>query len=219
MSSPGQSVERAAILAIGDEVLRGEVMNGNAGYLADRLFELGFDLGEQVVTSDDPTDIRAALVRLRAEHDLILSTGGLGPTEDDRTVDVVSDLLGVGSPADEASLAAMKARFSTHGFELTPNNLRQVRVPEGAEALPNRAGIAPGFRIDIGGADAYFMPGIPREMERIFKDEVAPRLGTRAAARGVPNPAVRTWHIAWRGCCRGCRTRPCTFEPPPPRTT
>ena len=128
MSSPVHG-PRAALLAIGDEVLRGEVANGNAAYLSERLFELGFELGEHVVVSDDPTDIRTALVRLRATYDVIIATGGLGPTEDDRTVDVVSDLLGVDSPAHAASLEAMKQRFSTHGFELTPNNLRQVRVP------------------------------------------------------------------------------------------
>src|SRR3954447_10967042 len=132
MSSPGgvgQKTQRVALLAIGDEVLRGEVANGNGTFLADRMFEIGFELAEQIVVSDEPAAIRAALVRLRASMDVIVATGGLGPTEDDRTVDVVADLLGVDSPAHPASLDAMKQRFSTHGFELTPNNLRQVRVP------------------------------------------------------------------------------------------
>src|SRR5947207_15605496 len=114
MSSPqGRQVktQRAALLAIGDEVLRGEVANANGSFIADRLFESGFEVVEQVVVSDDPVDIRAALVRLRAQVDVIVATGGLGPTEDDRTVDVVADLFGTGTVPDEPSLGAMKKRF------------------------------------------------------------------------------------------------------------
>jgi nicotinamide-nucleotide amidase len=202
MSSPGNGplkTQRAALLAIGDEVLRGEVANTNGTFLADRLFEAGFELVEQVVVSDEPHAIREALVRLRTTMDVIVATGGLGPTEDDRTVDVVADLFGTGTVADEPSLGAMKKRFSTHGFELTPNNLRQVRIPVGAKALPNSAGIAPGFVVRLGGADAYFLPGVPREMERMYLDQVAPRLGVRMAEAGVPRAAVRTWHVYGMG--------------------
>ena len=74
-------------------MLRGEVSNTNAAFIAERLFEAGYELAEQLVVSDDPQSIRTALVRLRAEMDVIIATGGLGPTEDDRTVDVVAELL------------------------------------------------------------------------------------------------------------------------------
>jgi nicotinamide-nucleotide amidase len=191
--------QRAVLLAIGDEVLRGEVANSNGTFIADRLFEAGFSVVEQAVVSDDPVDIRATLVRLRATADVIVATGGLGPTEDDRTVDVVADLFGTGTVPDEPSLGAMKKRFATHGFELTPNNLRQVRIPVGAKALPNSAGIAPGFVVRLGGADAYFLPGVPREMERMFLDQVAPRLSVHMAEAGVPRAAVRTWHVYGMG--------------------
>jgi nicotinamide-nucleotide amidase len=186
-------------LAIGDEVLRGEVANSNGTFIADRLFEAGFEVAEQVVVSDEPRAIRAALVRLRAEMDVIIATGGLGPTEDDRTVDVVADLFGTGTVPDEPSLGAMKKRFSTHGFEMTPNNLRQVRIPVGAKALQNSAGIAPGFVVRLGVAEAFFLPGVPREMERMYLDEVAPRLERRMAEAGTPRAAVRTWHIYGMG--------------------
>ena len=99
MSSPRATVQRAALLAIGDEVLRGEIGNTNAAFIAERLFEAGIELAEHVVVSDDPQALRSALVRLRAEVDIIIATGGLGPTEDDRTVDVVADLLGTGTVA------------------------------------------------------------------------------------------------------------------------
>jgi len=190
---------RAALLAIGDEVLRGEIVNANAAFISERLFELGIEIVEHVVISDDPTAIRGALLRLRATTEIVIATGGLGPTEDDRTVDVVADLLGVDSPAHPASLESMKQRFSTHGFEMTPNNLRQVRVPEGGEALPNAAGIAPGFRINLGGAEGYFMPGVPREMNKIFTDEVVPRLRARMVETSAGPRAVRTWHVYGMG--------------------
>lgn len=193
------AVQRAALLAIGDEVLRGEISNTNAAFLAERLFEMGFELVEHAVVSDDPRVIRAALVRLRAEVDVVVATGGLGPTEDDRTVDVVADLLGTGTVADEPSLGAMKKRFATHGFEMTPNNLRQVRVPVGAQALQNTAGIAPGFLIRFGTVEAYFLPGVPREMEKMFQEEVVPRLTRRMTEAGGPPPAVRTWHVYGMG--------------------
>src|SRR5262252_583473 len=199
MSSPGAKVQRVGLLAIGDEVLRGEISNTNAAFLSERLFEAGFDIAEHAVFSDDPQAIRRALVRLRAEVDIVVATGGLGPTEDDRTVDVVADLLGTGTVADEPSLGAMKKRFATHGFELTPNNLRQVRVPVGAQALPNTAGIAPGFLVRLGTVEAYFLPGVPREMEKMYTDEVAPRLSRRMAELGGPPPAVRTWHVYGMG--------------------
>jgi nicotinamide-nucleotide amidase len=199
MSSPHAKTQRATLLAIGDEVLRGEVSNSNGVFLAERLFEAGFELAEQIVVPDEPRAIRAALVRLRTDMDVVIATGGLGPTEDDRTVDVVADLFGTGTVPDEPSLGAMKKRFATHGFEMTPNNLRQVRIPVGAKALPNSAGIAPGFVVRLGAGEAYFLPGVPREMERMFLDEVAPRLQRRLAEYGTPPPVVRTWHVYGMG--------------------
>lgn len=220
----------AAVLAIGDEVLRGEVTNGNAAFLSDRLFELGFALTEHLVVADEPAAMRAALLRLASRADVLLVTGGLGPTEDDRTVDVVCGLLGVGAVTHEPSLVAMRDRFTRLGFELTPNNLRQVRVPAGALALSNGVGIAPGFRVRLpagelggvgwadgrvdedGGAsvavpegswrrsatDAYFLPGVPREMERIFNDHIAPALAA-AGGPAIARQAVRTWHVLGMG--------------------
>jgi len=200
MSSPRRGPPRAALLAIGDEVLRGEILNANAAFLSERLFELGLDLREHRTVSDDPLAIRAALVQLRTEADVIIATGGLGPTEDDRTVDVVCDLLGLEAETHAPSLEAMKQRFSTHGFELTPNNLRQVRVPVGAEAFQNAAGIAPGFCVDLGGGTkGFFCPGVPREMERLFSDAIRPRLAVLAAEADLKPPLVRTWHVYGMG--------------------
>jgi nicotinamide-nucleotide amidase len=189
----------AAVLAIGDEVLRGEVADSNAAFLSGRLFDAGYQVRAHRVVSDTPADIRAAILGLAGEASVIVATGGLGPTDDDRTVDVVCELLGVGTVEHAPSLFAMKQRFSAHGFEMTPNNLRQVRIPEGAQAFANPAGIAPGFSVHIGDAEAYFLPGIPREMESIFTTECMPRLAKRLEQHGVPRAAVRTFHIYGMG--------------------
>jgi nicotinamide-nucleotide amidase len=188
-----------AILAIGDEVLRGEVANTNAVFLSDLLFDAGYDVRVHRVVSDEPEDIRTALESLAREVAVIVATGGLGPTDDDRTVDVVCSLLGVGTTEHAPSREAMQRRFAAHGFELTPNNMRQVRVPEGATAFVNSAGIAPGFCIPIGAAEAYFLPGIPREMESIFVPHCMPRLIQRMTDLGVAKAAVRTFHVYGMG--------------------
>jgi nicotinamide-nucleotide amidase len=197
-----RSVATAVILAIGDEVLRGEIVNSNAAWLADRLFDLGYRIQEHRVISDDVSDIRQTLERLSsglAAVDVLVATGGLGPTDDDRTVDVVSGLLGVDPVTHAPSLEVMQRGFAARGFQLTPNNLRQVRVPAGARPLPNGTGIAPGFAVTLGQAQAFFLPGIPREMHRIFHDHIAADLARRQAERGLPPAAVRTFHVYGMG--------------------
>ena len=184
-----------AVLAIGDEVLRGEVVNGNAAFLSDRAFGLGLVPGEHAVVADDPAAMVAALHRLCDAHHIVFVTGGLGPTDDDRTVDVVSQMLGVSPVVHGPSRQNMRDLFAQHNFTLTPNNERQVRVPEGVEVLSNAVGLAPGFCVNIGNATAFFMPGVPREMNRIFDDHVAPRVQAAVVAVGGMPTLVRTWHV------------------------
>ena len=198
-SSAGPQVRTAALVAIGDEVLRGEIINSNAAFLADRLFDLGFVLRSQEVVSDEPGDIRGCLSRLCDEVDVLICTGGLGPTSDDRTVDVVAAMGGSDPVVHEPSRQVMERGFAARGFELTPNNLRQVRVPAGSEALSNAVGLAPGFAVALGRAQAFFLPGIPREMKRIFADHVEPRLQKEQLVLGGPLPAVRTFHVFGMG--------------------
>jgi nicotinamide-nucleotide amidase len=197
--TPKAAPGTAAVLAIGDEILRGEIANSNAAFLSERLFDAGYEVRVHHAVSDRPAEIRAALEQLAREVSVIVATGGLGPTEDDRTVEVVCDLLGVAAVEHGPSLDAMKQRFSAHGFAMTPNNLRQVRVPAGAQAFSNAAGIAPGFCTTIGQAEAYFLPGIPREMESIFGTHCMPRLIDRLGKHGVAKAAVRTFHVYGMG--------------------
>jgi nicotinamide-nucleotide amidase len=196
----------AALLAIGDEVLRGEVINSNGAFLGDALFDLGLVLREHRVISDDVADIRSTLLALTGPSsaggvDVLIATGGLGPTDDDRTVDVVSGLLPGAPPPliHEPSRQKMEQAFVARGFALTPNNLRQVRTPHGAEPLANAVGLAPGFRVALGHAQAFFLPGIPREMQRIFADHIRPFLLDLQTRAGRPRAAVRTFHVYGMG--------------------
>jgi nicotinamide-nucleotide amidase len=140
---------------------------------------------------------------LRAFHDaagradLILVSGGLGPTEDDLTVDVLAEAAGVGVVSDASSLERMERRFARAGFALTPNNLRQVRVPAGAEVFPNPAGVAPGFAVRLGAATVFVMPGVPRELQAIFEQSVGGRVEALAATG--PRIAKRIYRCFGKG--------------------
>lgn len=188
-----------AVLAIGDEVLRGEIVNGNAAFLSDQAFALGLRPGEHAVVADDPAVMEATLRRLAGSHAVVLVTGGLGPTEDDRTVDVVSGMLGVAPVIHQPSYEAMRARFERHNFHVTPNNERQVRVPGGADALANRVGLAPGFHAKVASSDMFFFPGVPVEMHAIFADHVAGRLRQIVKEAGGRATLVKTWHVYGMG--------------------
>ncbi len=188
----------AEILTIGDELNRGEIVDTNSAWIAERLTELGLHVRWRTSTTDDEGDMEAAFRQAGARAKVIVCSGGLGPTDDDRTVDVVSRVVGVAPAIDEFHHQKMRERFASRGFELTPNNLHQVRVPAGADVLHNRAGLAPGFRVRLDGADLYCTPGVPREMKSIWEHEIAPRL---ASARGgdFPSTARRVWRVAGMG--------------------
>lgn len=166
----------AALLCIGTELARGEIVNTNASHLAAELTTLGFDVDEIVVVDDDHGRIVGSLARLAADHELIVATGGLGPTTDDLTTVAVASALGVGLERHEPSIDAIRRRFEKIGRPMSPSNEKQADFPVGAEVLPNPVGTAPGFAVTLGRARAFFLPGVPREMKRLFSDHVAPRV-------------------------------------------
>jgi nicotinamide-nucleotide amidase len=184
------------IVTIGDELNRGEIVDTNSSWLAERLSALGAYVRWRTSVTDDAADMTAALKTAAGRAQIVVTSGGLGPTDDDRTVDVVSALAGVEPVQDPAHFDKMQERFAKRGFRLTPNNLRQVRVPSGAEVLANGPGLAPGFGVTVGSARLYSMPGVPREMKSIFEEHVAPRV---AAAVGGAVPLRRTWRVAGMG--------------------
>jgi nicotinamide-nucleotide amidase len=166
----------AAILSIGTELTRGELVNTNAPWLAAQLTELGFDLVAVDTVKDARADIVAALKRLSATSKVLVVTGGLGPTTDDITSECVAEAMGVKLARHEASLDAIRRRFEKLGREMSPSNEKQADFPEGADVLPNANGTAPAFAVFLGDCRAFFMPGVPREMKAIYETLVAPRL-------------------------------------------
>ncbi|MGZ3424701.1 MAG: competence/damage-inducible protein A [Polyangiales bacterium] len=170
----------AAILCIGTELTRGELVNTNASWLADRLTAEGFVVEEIETIADDRGTIVETLRRLATRHRVIVTTGGLGPTTDDLTTACAAEAAGVELQRNEASLEAIRRRFATLGREMTPSNAKQADFPEGAEVLPNPIGTAPGFRLALGGALLFFTPGVPSEMKRMFDEQILPRIASRA---------------------------------------
>ncbi|HSO35261.1 MAG TPA: CinA family nicotinamide mononucleotide deamidase-related protein [Labilithrix sp.] len=165
-----------AVLSIGTELTRGELVNSNAAWLAAGLTDLGFEVVEHDVVDDDQDRIVAALERLAKFAAVIVCTGGLGPTTDDLTTVAVAAALGVGVQRDEGSLDHIRRRFERLGRPMSDSNAKQADFPVGATVLPNPIGTAAGFEARLHGARAYFMPGVPHEMKRMFDEQVVPRI-------------------------------------------
>jgi nicotinamide-nucleotide amidase len=165
-----------AVLSIGTELTRGELVNTNAAWLSAGLTDLGFEVTEQCVVDDNKGRIIAALDRLARAAKVIVCTGGLGPTTDDLTREAVAAALGVPLERDQASLEHIRRRFEKLGRMMSESNGKQADFPKGATVLPNPIGTAPGFMVELRGAQAFFMPGVPREMKRMFDDHVVPRI-------------------------------------------
>lgn len=175
-----------AVLCIGTELTRGELVNTNAAWLAAALTDIGFEVVEDVVVDDHKPRIVATLQRLGRSSRVVVCTGGLGPTTDDLTTEAVAAALGARVVRDEASLDHIRRRFEKAGRAMSPTNAKQADFPEGADILPNAVGTAPGFAVRIGEALAFFLPGVPREMKRMFEEQVVPRI------RGLaPNDAYQ----------------------------
>ena len=171
----------AAVLSIGTELTRGELINSNAAWLGDQLTALGLEVGTHLTVGDDPGHIGGVLRRTASEARVIVATGGLGPTSDDLTARSVAEALGVELVRDQASLEHIRRLYASRGRTLAGQSEKQADFPAGASILPNPIGTAPGFAVDAFGARAFFLPGVPREMKAMFREAVmkhVARLGT-----------------------------------------
>ncbi len=170
-------IRRAAILSTGDELVTGRIADTNAQWIADRLFEVGIEVVCVLVVGDFPDRLEWAWRQALERADLVISTGGIGPTADDLTTETVARVLGVGLALDEPSAAAMRQFFATRGVDPMPaNNLKQAMIPCGAVVLPNPLGTAPGYRATYDGRHLVVLPGVPREMKPMFEGSVLPWL-------------------------------------------
>jgi nicotinamide-nucleotide amidase len=174
----------AELLTIGDELCRGEIVDTNASWLAEQLWEQQVTVHWMSSCRDDRRDMAEILERAAARSDLVLVSGGLGPTLDDLTVDVVAAVAGVEPELDEASALRVRQRFEAAGLPMVDNVLRQARAPAGARIYRNPVGSAPAFEVAVGEAAVICLPGPPRELQAIFNDSVADRIRELAEARG-----------------------------------
>jgi molybdenum cofactor synthesis domain-containing protein len=167
------AIVTAAILVIGDEILSGRTKDKNIGYIAEYLTNLGIDLKEVRVVSDEEKEIVDALNALRARYTYVFTTGGIGPTHDDITADSVAKAFGVSIDVDPRAVAIMKERFAARGVEMNEARLRMARIPAGADLVENKQSGAPGFKI----GNVIVMAGVPSIMQAML-DAAAPMLKT-----------------------------------------
>jgi nicotinamide-nucleotide amidase len=168
------STPNAILLAQGDEVLTGRTVDTNSGWLAERLTDLGVRVHRIEAVGDRQADIRATVLRALGDADLVISTGGLGPTDDDLTAAAVADALNLPLAENADALASMQRIFTQHGYQLSAVNRKQALLPQGASVLENRWGTAPGFSVTLAGATGFFLPGVPREMRAFWQHHLDP---------------------------------------------
>jgi len=166
----------AEILLVGTELLLGDIMDTNGKYLARELSDLGIDLYYQTVVGDNPKRLREAVNRALERSDVVISSGGLGPTCDDITRGTFADALGLELKLHEPTVERLKSFFTSVGRKMTDNNMRQAMVPEGATVLTNDWGTAPGLYMKKDQKHAFLLPGPPRELEPMFRERVRPIL-------------------------------------------
>ncbi|MEM9237063.1 MAG: competence/damage-inducible protein A [Verrucomicrobiota bacterium] len=171
---------RIEVLNTGSELLLGTTMNTHGGWFGQELFKLGLRVQRQTTVPDGDA-IRVALEECVGRSDVVLVTGGLGPTSDDITREATSAVLGVELIEDEAAMRSLEEFFAKRGYEMAPENYKQAQVPVGADVLPNPNGTAPGIYVPprLNGAAncaVFLLPGPPRELYPLFKTEVVPRL-------------------------------------------
>ncbi len=182
------SAPRAELIAVGSELLEPWRTDTNGSYLTRVLGERGIAVRFRTVVGDVSNDLQEVFRVALGRSDLIVATGGLGPTIDDLTREAVAGLLGLPLLPDEAMIRRIEERFRRHGLDMPPQNRRQAMVPRGAEVLPNRLGTAPGLWMTSGGARVVLLPGVPEEMRQMTEEWVLPRLeafGERFAHRVI----------------------------------
>jgi len=182
---------KAEIIAVGSELLTPDRLDTNSLFLTEELNKLGVEVVRKSVVGDNRDDLLAAFRESLNRVELVIGCGGLGPTEDDLTRETVAELLGRKLVRDPAILQAIEARFRSFKREMPEINARQAMVPEGAEALDNPRGTAPGLWIEDRGRMVALLPGPPREMKPMFLEHVLPRLARRVSGVRVVHRELR----------------------------
>ena len=166
----------AEIVAIGSELLLGQIVDTNSAWMAQRLSNLGVDLFHKTVVGDNPGRMKDVIARALDRSDVVVTSGGLGPTQDDLTREAVAEVTGRELVLVADLLDDIEHRFRRRGFIMTANNEKQAYIPEGAVPVHNPNGTAPSFIVEDARGVIFALPGVPFEMKWLFDNEVAPYL-------------------------------------------
>jgi nicotinamide-nucleotide amidase len=186
---------RCEVLAIGTELLLGQIVDTNSAWLGEQLAASGIDSYEHRVVGDNQARIVAALRDLLSRSDAVLVCGGLGPTQDDLTRDAIAELMGVPLVRQMELAEDIASMFRSRLRDMPQNNLRQADIPEGGHAIPNPIGTAPGLWCELPGDKVvYAVPGVPYEMQLMVQEHVLPDLLRRSGeAAAIVSRSLKTW--------------------------
>ena len=183
---------RVEMIAIGNELLSGDVLDRNGAWLGNSLRTIGCLLHARQTVRDDPEEIHQALTLAASRADWVVLSGGLGPTEDDLTVASVARHAEVSLVRDDAVLQGLQERFQRRGVPWTPNNARQADIPEGGEVLANPVGSAPGVLLEVDGTRFILLPGVHREFKAMVESHVVARIAAELHG-AVASVVLRCW--------------------------
>ncbi len=184
-------MKTVATISTGTELLTGRVVDTNGAFISGRLISTSLEIMGHSVVGDDAAELERAVRDALSRVDIVIVTGGLGPTDDDITVESLSRIFGTGVVRVADAEKKMNAFFSSLGMSPSEKDLKMIEVPEGALVIPNDAGLAPGFLIETGGKWIIAMPGVPREMSCMFDARVLPLLLEKAGTEPRRNLVFR----------------------------
>lgn len=187
---------KAHLITIGDEILIGQIVDTNSAWMAGRLNDAGIRVAERLSVGDQAEAISTAVEDALGKVDLVIVTGGLGPTRDDITKQVLADIFGGGMREDRATYLTVEKMLAARGVEFNALNRSQAVVPAAAEILPNANGTAPGMWFERDGKVLVSLPGVPYEMEALMEGQVLPRLCGRFDLRQIVHRTMITTGIA-----------------------
>ena len=191
---------RCEVLAIGTELLLGQIVDTNSTWIGEQLADAGIDSFEHRQVGDNLGRMVPALRELLDRSDAVIVCGGLGPTPDDMTRQAVAQVMGVELERREDLVDWVSALFTSRGREMPENNLRQCDVPVGAEPIPNSVGTAPGIKAPVGDKVVYAVPGVPYEMQLMMSEHVLPDLLARSGQQSaIVSRSLKTWGTSESG--------------------
>jgi nicotinamide-nucleotide amidase len=182
---------RAEIVCVGTELLLGQILNTDARYIARRLNEHGLDVLFESTVGDNATRLADVFRRALDRSDLVVVSGGLGPTDDDLTKETLAEVAGRPLQMDQAALASLERFFADRGRRMTDNNRKQALVPTGGLAIANPNGTAPGIMLEHQGKLVFLLPGPPHELEPMVDDFVMPELARRGFRQVIHSRVLR----------------------------